>query len=327
MGEREMPDPGRHCLVRVHAAGVCSSDVGRAHMGGAYHYPLVMGHEFAGVVERAAKNGGPPVGAEVAVFPLIPCRSCEACLQGRWAHCIGYDYFGSRRDGGFQEYVAVPPWNLVPLPADLGPDPGCLCEPVAVAAHATRKAPVPGPGATALVLGAGFIGMMTARLLADRGYVVSVADRNPAKLWLAEAVGLTGLSVAEALGRENLFSLVVEATGSPEMFACSVRLARPLGSVVWVGNITGRLTLEQGEVSRILRKELSIRGVWNSDYRRGDHDDWAVALDILARADWIDSLVTHRIGLEDLPRVLADVAGQRKDPVPHGMVKVVVELA
>lgn len=90
------------CVVKVKAAGICSSDIPRVYMKGTYHFPTVPGHEFSGVVDKVADKGNEYlVGKKVGIFPLIPCRKCEQCQNGHYEMCANYDYVGSRRDGGF----------------------------------------------------------------------------------------------------------------------------------------------------------------------------------------------------------------------------------
>src|SRR5512134_1267370 len=112
---RDVPMPARPdrgwALVRIEAAGVCGSDLHRAFEGGAYHTPLIMGHELAGTVEEPAEGGALPRGALVTVFPLLPCLRCAPCQTGDYAQCTDYDYFGSRRDGGFAEHLWAPETN------------------------------------------------------------------------------------------------------------------------------------------------------------------------------------------------------------------------
>ncbi len=95
-------------LVRVKAAGICGSDIPRIYNGGAYFYPLIPGHEFSGQVEKcgsAAENKWS--GKRVGIFPLIPCGECGPCKKKQYEMCRKYSYLGSRRHGGFAEYVAV----------------------------------------------------------------------------------------------------------------------------------------------------------------------------------------------------------------------------
>ncbi len=108
-------------LVRVSACGICGSDVPRVRTTGTYRFPTIPGHEMAGVIEElgpraAAERPGIGVGMPVAVVPLVPCGRCRFCEIGAFAQCEAYDFLGSRSDGGFAEYVRAPAASLVPLP-------------------------------------------------------------------------------------------------------------------------------------------------------------------------------------------------------------------
>src|SRR5690348_3428690 len=117
---REIPEPApfgdRPVLVRVGAVGVCGSDLLRFGRGTAYRYPLVLGHEFSAVVEQAPAGSRFTTGDKVAVFPLLANPNDPLTEIGEPALGHGYDYFGSRRDGGFSELLYVPERNLVSVP-------------------------------------------------------------------------------------------------------------------------------------------------------------------------------------------------------------------
>ena len=137
----EKPEiPSGWVLVQVKASGICSSDIPRIFTNGTYHFPTIPGHEFSGVV--AAYGEGVPeerVGKRVGIFPLIPCRTCPQCRQKKYEMCEHYDYLGSRRDGGFAEYVAVPDWNLMELPENVSFREAAMLEPLSVALHAVKR--------------------------------------------------------------------------------------------------------------------------------------------------------------------------------------------
>ncbi len=134
-----VPDTGE-VLVAVKAAGICGSDIPRIYRTGAHVHPLVPGHEFSGVVTDAGPGAGKGwLGRRVGVFPLIPCGSCAPCMGRQYEMCRSYDYLGSRRDGGFAEYVAVPAGNLILLPENVSFEEAAMLEPMAVAAHAMRR--------------------------------------------------------------------------------------------------------------------------------------------------------------------------------------------
>nr|WP_300807594.1 galactitol-1-phosphate 5-dehydrogenase [uncultured Acetatifactor sp.] len=127
-------------LVAVKAAGICGSDIPRIYRTGAHRHPLIPGHEFSGVVEAVGKETDSAwLGKRVGVFPLIPCGACGPCIKGQYEMCRNYGYLGSRRDGGFAEYVAVPAENLIELPDNVSFEEAAMLEPMAVAVHAVRR--------------------------------------------------------------------------------------------------------------------------------------------------------------------------------------------
>ena len=315
------PEAGQ-VLVKVHACGVCGSDVGRIMKGGAYHYPLVPGHKFAGTVAETGEGvTGAKTGDRVSVFPMLPCGECGSCKEGRYNLCSHYDYFGSRRDGGFEEYVAVPEWNLVHLPDEVPLEVAAMCEPVAVALHAIRRGQV-ALGDTVGVAGAGPIGLVLSRLAVLAGAKrVVVWDIDPEKVAFSRQMGndLTfdsrdtdvGAAAEQALGRR--LDLVIEGTGASAGLAACVSALRQRGRLVLMGNPGGDMKLEKSVYSQILRKEITLSGTWNSDHLSGIRDDWETVVDLLARDHaWFDRLISHRFRLEDERRPL-DIMTERKE--------------
>ena len=115
-------------LVKVKAAGICGSDIPRIYKSGTYHYPLIPGHEFSGIVEMAGKNASDMLNKRVGVFPLIPCMKCAQCIDKKYEMCKNYNYLGSRTDGGYAEYVKVPLWNLIELPENVSFEQAAMLE-------------------------------------------------------------------------------------------------------------------------------------------------------------------------------------------------------
>ena len=135
------PEPGEgEVLIRVKAAGICGSDVPRTFDTGAHRMPLILGHEFSGeVVETGEGVDHSWSGKRVGIFPLIPCRKCEQCMNERYELCRNYDYLGSRSNGAFAEYVTVPADNLIELPENASFEEAAMLEPMAVAVHSIRR--------------------------------------------------------------------------------------------------------------------------------------------------------------------------------------------
>jgi L-iditol 2-dehydrogenase len=127
-------------LVKVRAAGICGSDIPRVYETGAHVKPLIIGHEFAGEVAGVANpEDSELLGKRVGVFPLIPCGECAPCRNKQYEMCKNYNYLGSRCNGGFAEYVAVPKWNLIELSPRVPFEAAAMFEPMAVAVHAIRR--------------------------------------------------------------------------------------------------------------------------------------------------------------------------------------------
>lgn len=307
---RPVPGPGE-ALVRVRASGVCSSDFPRAYGGGAYFTPLVMGHEFAGeVVETGAGTGRVKPGDKVCVFPLLPCFACPSCLRGAYATCDDYGYFGSRRDGGFSEYVTIPEWNLLPVPASVAFEDAAMAEPLAVTLHALDRGgfltAAPGP---LLIQGAGYLGILAVKLMRRLrpGLAVTVADRNPEKLALAAGEGAATAHLPDAPAWEAFvaahrrsFPSVLDACGHPDLYRAGLELAAPGATVVWMGNVSGDVTLPKAVVSQALRKELRILGTWNSSYRPEGESDWSRAVALMAQGLSLAGEGVKIVALEEL---------------------------
>ena len=174
-------------LVKVAACGICGSDIKRGFGNGAYHYPLVMGHEFSAFVAEDAIDGTYKRGDRVAVFPLVPTNINEPAYQtGDYAQLKEYNYFGSRCDGAFAEYLSVPIKNLFRVPEHVDMVHASMTEPAAVALHGVRKMHITA-GDFGVVIGAGPIGNMTAQWLKIHGCKdVAVIDIDEKKLKIAQ---------------------------------------------------------------------------------------------------------------------------------------------
>ncbi|MFW5814256.1 MAG: galactitol-1-phosphate 5-dehydrogenase [Spirochaetota bacterium] len=305
--QRPRPEPtsAEPLLLRVAFAGVCGSDLPRAYEGGAYHYPLVMGHEFSGTIEAAPKTSAWSPGDRVVVYPLLPDPNDPINQIGEYAVSTGYDYYGSRRDGAFQEYLTVPEFNVFRVPRHLGLREAAMTEPAAVAYHAAARPPVV-PGMSAAVIGGGPIGLMTAQWLRLRGCSpVVVSEIDAKKLAIAADLGLVTVDASDdpvAAVRDLTAGgadVVVEACGLPVTFAQAIDAAGLFGHVVFLGNIHGTFSLGEKAFSSILRRELTIHGTWNSRITPRGSDEWTRVLAALERELRVSPLISHTPDLED----------------------------
>lgn len=296
-------------LVRVLAAGICSSDIPRIFEKGTYHFPTIPGHEFCGQVEAVAGSADSSwVGKRVGVFPLIPCKKCTSCEKGQYETCSNYDYLGSRRDGGFAEYAAVPVWNLLELPDTVGNVQGALLEPAAVALHAVKRAGIQS-GDTVCVVGTGAIGLLAGQWAKIRGAgQVVVKGRNEAKRKLVQRCGLE-----YCVETRSSYDCVIEAVGTARALEESLALVVSGGRLVLMGNPDGDRTLPQNVYWSILRRQLTLIGTWNSSYGQAG-SDWQETLRAMCEEKLqTRALVTHVFDRTELDKGLA-VMRNRTEP-------------
>jgi L-iditol 2-dehydrogenase len=325
------PPPGRgEVLLRVTAAGICGSDLhsyAHARIGDTLvSAPLVLGHEFAGVVEQCGKDAfagdGRPIGAgfRVAVDPATPCLKCDMCLRGDTHICRALHFCGLYPDDGcFREFLVAPARSCFILPGDIDDEGGAMLEPLGVAMHAVARSRIM-RGDTVALFGAGPIGLLILQLARHAG-AASVFVVEPLPWRLSLAVRLGGIAVDPfvdpvAFVMENTegrgVDVAVEAAWADASVQNAAGVTAPGGRVVLVG-IPGndRLALDH---STARRKELTLL------FSRRMKDTYPSAIRLVRekRAD-TRCLVTHRYPLERLPEAFALNAAYR-----DGVVKVIV---
>ena len=293
-------------LVKVGAVGICSSDISRVYSKGTYHFPTIPGHEFSGkVVEVGGNVDDSWIGKKVAVFPLIPCKKCKQCLNKNYEMCENYDYIGSRRDGAFAEYVAVPEWNLLELDENADLKEYALMEPLVVALHAIKKANNI-KNSTVNVIGTGMIAIASAmwavKYGADR---VQVIGRNNNKFELVNGIKKIDYKNYNEDSNIDCADVVIEAVGSEESIAKAIELTNTAGLLILMGNPYGDITLEQNIYWKILRKQLHVIGTWNSGYDNKVKSDWTEVKETMVNGDMdVRKLITHILPKEELKKGL-----------------------
>lgn len=315
-------------LIEVKAAGICGSDIPRIYQTGAYSHPLIPGHEFSGkVIQLGANVDHNLLGRRVGVFPLIPCGSCVPCQNGQYEMCRHYSYLGSRRDGGFAEYVAVPAWNLLPLPKEVSYEEAAMLEPMAVAVHAMRRLSVSGSDSVA-VCGLGTIGLLLVMFLQEAGVRNLLVFGN--KEFQRQKILELGLSEdaycdtrteepskwmlerTRCLGADCFF----ECVGKNETISFAIDHTAPAGKVMLVGNPREDLYLKKEIYWKILRGQLEVAGTWNSSFLHTQEDDWNYVLRHLQQKKVAPKkLISHRLSMEELGRGFQIMKEKREDYV------------
>ena len=295
-----MPEvPEGWALVRVAYAGICGSDIPRFFTTGSYHHPMIIGHEFSGVVEKAAANGKIAAGTPVAIMPIIPCGECEGCRETHQPfHCSHYQFIGSRNDGGFAEYVAVPDENLFPLDSMDDLKMGAMIEPLSVGLHVIRRSGI--DKGKAVVFGAGPIGLTCAMWLKYLGNDVTIVDIRAYSLSIARSLGLNAITFDD-LGEEKRFDAAFEASGSGAALMRAIDVTKDLGSITVVGRNTRDTVLPVKQFEKLMRKEITLNGCWGYNIE-GEEE----LIRGFLKAYDPNCMISHMITLEDVPQILED---------------------
>src|SRR5580692_1315941 len=267
-----VPEPS-DVLVQVAACGICGSDVhGYDGTSGRRIPPIVMGHEAAGIVAAVGSEvSGFAVGDRVTFDSTVYCGVCGFCRKGEVNLCdnrqvVGVSCGDYRRAGAFAEYVAVPARIAYKLPENLAFAEAAMLEAVSVALHAVEVSNLKG-GETALVLGAGMIGLLTLQAARVAGCSrVFVADIDATRLKLAAELGADKTIAASGadLTQEILrltegrgLDVVLEAVGRNETVAAAIDCVRKGGVVTLIGNITPQVTLP---LQKVVSRQIRLQG-------------------------------------------------------------------
>ena len=259
------PTPGRGEVVfETEAAAICGSDLhGFREASPRRVPPLVMGHEAVGRVAAVGDGvDATRIGERVVLRPLLACGACEPCREGRPNLCRDGRLVGRDLTGAFAERFVVPERAAVPLPEGVPADGATLIEPLANAVHVTSRSVRDGDDV--LVIGAGPIGVLMARMALERGARRAfVTDPVAPRLVLARAQGATPLpgedpaaALFEATADRGV-DVVVDAAGFEATWALGLRAVRPGGrfEAVGLGAPSGRVDL-----FAIAGKEVRITG-------------------------------------------------------------------
>lgn len=304
LGEPKLA-PG-HAIVRVMASGLCHTDIdvlyGRYGNGA---FPLVPGHEYAGIIEAVADDVTEwRPGDRVAVDPNIPCGKCRSCRKGLTNLCETLEAYGVTRNGGFAGYSAVKTDHLHAI-GDLPFHIAALAEPLACVLNGLGNARA-SSAENALIFGAGPIGLLMALSLKAQGVEdVSVADINESRLTFAESLGLTPLRSGsmDLQHRKKAFDFVADATGIAQVVEDMVASTADGGTalVFGVSAPDARIQIAPFE---IFRRQINLVGSHSLNQNIPE------ALTILQRDDGkMAKLISHRLQLEDvLPYLSKGVA-------------------
>ncbi len=283
---QDMPEPTArpgHAVIEVKAAGICGTDL---HIqAGEYpvNPPVILGHEFSGVViDVAADASGDWLGQRVtAIVYFTTCGVCRFCSTGQWNLCPQRKSVGSGVHGAFARYVLVPARNLRRLPANVDFVAGAVTEPLACCTHGVLEKAVVRPGDVVLVTGPGAIGLLTAQIALAQGARVVLAGTpdDQARLELAQQLGVqhtttrTPLELVQDLTNGEGADIVFECSGAGAAARLGLAAVRRAGQFIQLGLFGRPVEIDWDQA---VMKEVDLRHSFASTWQ-----SWEYALRLL----------------------------------------------
>lgn len=317
-------------LIRVHAVGICGSDVSYYTKGatgmGAIQYPHILGHECAGeVVEAGTGHNSLKPGDRVAVEPGVPCGACEYCRSGRYHLCESMAFMSSAvkktgGEGGMAEYIIRPSDYVYRIPDSMSYEQAAMIEPLSVAMHAVERSGAK-PGQNAAILGCGPIAGCLLLVLTAYGIGhVWMTDLVKERAAFMKQAGASGVFQTGGLGEEELKNLLPEAVDVVFDTTCNERAVN--ASMHWIKK-GGVVTLvgvpsekKEIDIQTAFVRELSLI----TTFRYSNTYPAAISL-IAAGRIRPEPLISHRFPLEDADFAMRTAAGRGS-----GVMKVMLKL-
>jgi L-iditol 2-dehydrogenase len=312
-----MPGPGE-VLVRPAYCGLCGTDLEllAGEIDPAFvRYPLVLGHEWSGIVEVIGDRvAGLEPGMRVVAEGIVPCGNCASCRAGATNVCAIYDEIGFTRPGGAADRIVVPARVVHRVADEVSLGDAALTEPTSVVLTGLEKIGLR-PGLRVLVVGDGTIALLAVLLVSlwSPGEIV-VAGRRDEQDALARALGASSFTTGEP---EGTFDLAIEAAGSADALGAAVRRVRRGGRVLALGLPPTSSTLQlPGDL--LVNNDLTLAGSFGYTSAA-----WSRVVELLNSGRLRPgSLVTHRFALGDYAAAFDELAAPSG---PRG--KVMLEVA
>lgn len=272
----DAPDPEvaeNEVLIAVKACGICGSDIhGMNGSSGRRQPPIIMGHEASGEITSIGDSvTNWKVGDRVTFDSTVYCGDCPECNSGQINLCPSRNVLGVscddyRRHGAFAEYVKVPEHIVCAIPDDVSYEHAAFAEPVSIALHGVNRLPLQ-QGDSAVVVGAGLIGLLVVQALKAKGAGTVIAvDLDEKRLNLAKKLGAdhalisaedVPTKVRELVGNEDGADVSVEVVGFDPTINLAINSVRKGGSVSCVGNLKADVSFP---LQAVVTRELSIYG-------------------------------------------------------------------
>jgi threonine 3-dehydrogenase len=305
---REVPTPTvgpDDVLIAVHRMSICGTDLHiydwNEWAAATISPPLIIGHEFMGVVADVGDHVTDiVVGDRVTAEGHVTCGRCRNCRAGRRHLCRDSVGIGIQRDGAFAEFIAVPAFNVYPIPTHIDDDTAAVLDPLGNAVHTTLSFDL--VGEDVLITGAGPIGLMAIPVAQRTGarHVV-ISDVNETRLALAREMGATrAVNVAEEsisdvmgdLGMQEGFDVGLEMSGAPAGLQSMIDMMNHGGRIALLGLVPDGTPITWNDV---IFKALTLQGI----YGRKMFDTWYKASALLEDGLDLSPLLSDRYPITD----------------------------
>ena len=305
---REVPMPTvgpDDVLIAVHRMSICGTDLHiydwNEWAAATISPPLIIGHEFMGVVADVGDHVTDiVVGDRVTAEGHVTCGRCRNCRAGRRHLCRDSVGIGIQRDGAFAEFIAVPAFNVYPIPTHIDDDTAAVLDPLGNAVHTTLSFDL--VGEDVLITGAGPIGLMAIPVAQRTGarHVV-ISDVNETRLALAREMGATrAVNVAEEsisdvmgdLGMQEGFDVGLEMSGAPTGLQSMIDVMNHGGRIALLGLVPDGTPITWNDV---IFKALTLQGI----YGRKMFDTWYKASALLEDGLDLSPLLSDRYPITD----------------------------
>ena len=297
--EKPFTQPG-HTLLRIQRIGVCGTDL-HAFEGTQpyFNYPRILGHELAAIIEETNAPGFKN-GDAVTIIPYFNCGTCIACRKGKPNCCVSMKVCGVHVDGGMREFLLVPDSSLV-SGEGLSLDELALVEPLAIGAHAVRRAAVE-KDEFVLVVGAGPIGLGTMEFARIAGGKVIAMDVQESRLDFCR----TKLNIPHTINAKNdvmaelqritdgdMPTVVIDATGNLKAVMNAFQFLAHGGRYVLVGLQKEEISFSHPEFHKRESTLMSSRNATRADF---EHVLTCLRKKLVDPATYI----THRVSFEEV---------------------------
>ncbi len=309
---KEVPKPKikpNEVLLKIKSVGICGTDLHIYNGGMDLPTPLIIGHEFSGIIEQ--------VGAQVKKFKkgdrvvaehVISCGKCDYCLSGKPNLCSNAKVIGLHRPGALAEFMAVPANLVYKFPKSLSFDEAAMIEPLSIAYYAAQEAGFVLDKKVA-VIGQGPIGLLVDQVLKQAGALVIGIDIQESRLrfakkkkWVDKTINSKKQNVVNEINKltNDGADIVFEVVGNEITAQMSLEIARRDGEVFLLGVFESPSKIN---LMHLVKKELNVHGSWTCAFAFSPSIELAAS----GKID-LKSLITHRYPAKQGIKAFKDAA-------------------